>query len=313
MPRTPVGYAALRRRHDVELAEEIRKRNVRGALVDDEAHRAVFRVRAHVDHRAREARVGHDRHGKQELAVEVAFSARAARGARHLHGVKTNASAARVKRPIAAENLLLPHAAATLAANVGNFSSSRDLPATRETLQRLPNPGRYRQISHTMKHVHLVGVPAAGLLGAAGRRGDGPRFRLGRGPQLARPPHRRQRHGGRRGADARGLEDVLAHPRRCRRRAAVVRLVEIGEPRVRDRALSGAETLLRSRRRHRRLQGHRCISRAADGEGPGKPIDLRLSLEYGVCKEICIPAEAALSLECPPDTEARCPTSLPRH
>ncbi|MGZ5914086.1 MAG: protein-disulfide reductase DsbD domain-containing protein, partial [Hyphomicrobium sp.] len=25
---------------------------------------------------------------------------------------------------------------------------------------------------------------------------------------------------------------------------------------------------------------------------PGKPIDLRLSLEYGVCKEICIPAEA---------------------
>ena len=29
---------------------------------------------------------------------------------------------------------------------------------------------------------------------------------------------------------------------------------------------------------------------------PGKPIDLRLSLEYGVCKEICIPAEAALSI-----------------
>lgn len=34
---------------------------------------------------------------------------------------------------------------------------------------------------------------------------------------------------------------------------------------------------------------------------PGKPIDLRLSLEYGVCKEICIPAEAALSLAVSPE------------
>ena len=45
---------------------------------------------------------------------------------------------------------------------------------------------------------------------------------------------------------------------------------------------------------------------------PGKPIDLRLSLEYGVCKEICIPAEAALSLAVSPrKAEARCPTSSP--
>jgi DsbC/DsbD-like thiol-disulfide interchange protein len=34
---------------------------------------------------------------------------------------------------------------------------------------------------------------------------------------------------------------------------------------------------------------------------PTKPIDLRLELEYGVCKEICIPAEAALSLAIAPD------------
>jgi DsbC/DsbD-like thiol-disulfide interchange protein len=33
---------------------------------------------------------------------------------------------------------------------------------------------------------------------------------------------------------------------------------------------------------------------------PAKPIDLRLLLEYGVCKEICIPAEAALSLAVAP-------------
>jgi DsbC/DsbD-like thiol-disulfide interchange protein len=33
---------------------------------------------------------------------------------------------------------------------------------------------------------------------------------------------------------------------------------------------------------------------------PAKPIDLHLNLEYGVCKEICIPAEADLSLAIPP-------------
>jgi len=33
--------------------------------------------------------------------------------------------------------------------------------------------------------------------------------------------------------------------------------------------------------------------RAAD---PGRPIDLHLNLEYGVCKEICIPAQATLDL-----------------
>ena len=88
-----VGYAALRRRgHDVELVEEIGKRDVGGALIDDETHRPVLGMRAHVDHRAREARVRHDRHGDEELAVEVPFSVRAARGARHLHGVKTNAT-----------------------------------------------------------------------------------------------------------------------------------------------------------------------------------------------------------------------------
>ena len=31
-----------------------------------------------------------------------------------------------------------------------------------------------------------------------------------------------------------------------------------------------------------------------------KPIDVRLSLDYGVCKDICIPAEAELALSVPP-------------
>jgi DsbC/DsbD-like thiol-disulfide interchange protein len=43
---------------------------------------------------------------------------------------------------------------------------------------------------------------------------------------------------------------------------------------------------------------------------PGKPIDLRLSLEYGVCKEICIPAEASLSLEVAPESQSEVPDAL---
>ena len=43
---------------------------------------------------------------------------------------------------------------------------------------------------------------------------------------------------------------------------------------------------------------------------PGKPIDLRLSLEYGVCKEICIPAEAALSLAVSPEKGSEVPDEL---
>ena len=35
---------------------------------------------------------------------------------------------------------------------------------------------------------------------------------------------------------------------------------------------------------------------------PAKPIDVRLAFEYGVCKDICIPAEAELALTLPVDT-----------
>jgi len=36
---------------------------------------------------------------------------------------------------------------------------------------------------------------------------------------------------------------------------------------------------------------------------PTKPIDVHLAIDYGVCKEICIPAQAELSLTLPPDAE----------
>jgi DsbC/DsbD-like thiol-disulfide interchange protein len=35
-----------------------------------------------------------------------------------------------------------------------------------------------------------------------------------------------------------------------------------------------------------------------------KPIDLRVAFDYGVCKDICIPAQAELALTVPPDTDA---------
>ncbi len=35
---------------------------------------------------------------------------------------------------------------------------------------------------------------------------------------------------------------------------------------------------------------------------PSKPIDVKISMDYGVCKDICIPAEAKLALTLPPGT-----------
>jgi DsbC/DsbD-like thiol-disulfide interchange protein len=43
---------------------------------------------------------------------------------------------------------------------------------------------------------------------------------------------------------------------------------------------------------------------------PSKPIDLRLNLEYGVCEEICIPAQADLSLAISPNATASVPPEL---
>jgi DsbC/DsbD-like thiol-disulfide interchange protein len=49
---------------------------------------------------------------------------------------------------------------------------------------------------------------------------------------------------------------------------------------------------------------------------PAKPIDLRLTLDYGVCKDICIPAEALLSLAVEPqqagETSAELAAALDR-
>ena len=54
----------------IELHQQVRHADVGGRLVDDDPHRPIRRMGTDVDHRAREALVGHPRHRDQELAIE---------------------------------------------------------------------------------------------------------------------------------------------------------------------------------------------------------------------------------------------------
>ncbi len=48
---------------------------------------------------------------------------------------------------------------------------------------------------------------------------------------------------------------------------------------------------------------------SVQAKDPAKPVELKAALEFGVCREICIPAEATLSLVIPPET-APAPSSV---
>ncbi len=52
-------------RRDAETLEEIWEVDVIGSMIDDETHRPVVRMRAHVDDRAGEPPVSHERHGDE--------------------------------------------------------------------------------------------------------------------------------------------------------------------------------------------------------------------------------------------------------
>jgi DsbC/DsbD-like thiol-disulfide interchange protein len=41
-----------------------------------------------------------------------------------------------------------------------------------------------------------------------------------------------------------------------------------------------------------------------------QPIELRLALEYGICREICVPTEAKLALSIPPQTTGNLPSAI---
>ena len=58
----------LRLADDVELHQQAGEIDVRGAPVDDDAHRAVFAMGAQIHHRARERAFAQAGHGDQELA-----------------------------------------------------------------------------------------------------------------------------------------------------------------------------------------------------------------------------------------------------
>lgn len=45
-------------------------------------------------------------------------------------------------------------------------------------------------------------------------------------------------------------------------------------------------------------------------EDPSKPIQFEAKIEYGICREICVPAEAKLSIEVPAGAPAQVPQSL---
>jgi hypothetical protein len=65
---------------------QIGKLDVGGGLIDHDAHRALGRVRAHIDQAAVETLVAHRRHGDQHLAIEIASLRPAALFGGRFHG-----------------------------------------------------------------------------------------------------------------------------------------------------------------------------------------------------------------------------------
>jgi hypothetical protein len=68
--RAPRKLNALVGRNDIELDQQVRKADVGRWLVDDDAHGAFRRVRAHVDQGAGKAFIAHARHCDKHLAVK---------------------------------------------------------------------------------------------------------------------------------------------------------------------------------------------------------------------------------------------------
>src|SRR5579862_899719 len=76
-------------RYHVELYQQIRKFDVRRRMIDDDAHGALGRMRAHIDDRTGKTVVHHRRHGDQHLAVEKASALTPSRCTTwHFHSLK---------------------------------------------------------------------------------------------------------------------------------------------------------------------------------------------------------------------------------
>src|SRR6185437_7631109 len=84
-------FDALGRRDHLELHQQIGELDVAGRMVDDDAHGALARMRADVDHRARKPLVVHRRHRDQHLTIEIAARrGLASRFAGKLHGKRVS-------------------------------------------------------------------------------------------------------------------------------------------------------------------------------------------------------------------------------
>ena len=134
------------------------------------------------------------------------------------------------------------------------------------------------------------GCVAVGRRPAARRRGliaRAARKRIG-GARAAR--RRRDQ------AEAR-LEDLLALSRRFRR-AAGVRFRRIRKRQIRDGAVAGADAFSDGAGGH--SIGYKddvILPLHVVPRDAGKPVTLRLKLDYAVCEKLCVPAEAKLELQ----------------
>jgi hypothetical protein len=64
----------LRRVCDLELNQQVAQTDLGKELVDDDAHGALRRMGADIDHRPGKARIGHPRHRDQKMPVQMALT-----------------------------------------------------------------------------------------------------------------------------------------------------------------------------------------------------------------------------------------------
>src|SRR5262249_53551352 len=86
---------------DVELYQELGKIDAARRAIDHDAHGAVGGMRAHIDHRALEARIAHHGHGDQQLAIEIAAAGRIVAHTNRLDIAEASHFATRVARSFA--------------------------------------------------------------------------------------------------------------------------------------------------------------------------------------------------------------------
>ena len=260
-------------RNDLELHQQVRQVHVRGGPVEDDPHRAFRRMGADIDDGAREALVRHSRHGDEELPVEIrGFDA--------------------VRRKLRAHILksALPGRPADHRIVDGRPEEKRIREAPQGGVSSMAFMFRAASAAFFLI-LSLAPIAAQSLQPSASIQGFHSRARLISGgiagePWLA------------------GIEIALdpgfkTYWRNPGDSGLPPRFDWSGSENVAGAEVRLARSLpARGCRRGRlRLRQDRCVLPVlVKAKDPGKPVKLVLSVEYGVCKDICIPARADLSL-----------------